>query len=597
MTPSRSWRSLVAVIAMSVVAALAPLPTAAANPESHHSGAAGSEVQAWIPTGDFASSSFVRVDRQAPELIPVDPNRQLELSAVAGGHVSAQLAVTGPHALKRMRATVSALVAPGVGVLTGHVQTRYPEYISNGDGGVVADPLRDADWVNVPAGEVQPVWFTLEIPRNASAGTYQGHIVLDASQTRPIKYDLTVRVADVTLPDPMQRNFDLNMWFEPDAIADQLGVPLWSDQHFEALQPYLRDLAEHGQRVINTAAIEDPWPRRLSDGTWRAQTYVPYHSLVDWAYDGENWAFDFARWDRFVEEALAAGVGPRISVFGLVGFKGNNHLVYTDTRTDVLVDERLDLGGEQWTKAWSAFLVALENHARDHGWLDQTHLAFDERPATEMETAFALVKNVAPTLAAQKFAIAGDEGADAYAQDLSLNYSSVDSWSQDLIEQRRADGKLTTFYTWNEPVTPNTLIESPPFGARVLPWVGAQHNLDGYLRWSYNSWPKDPFTEPSFMSEMFSSNYRPGDEYIVYPGQTGPVSSIRWELFRDGQEDYALLDQLARAAGADNSTRQWALRQVQPDAYPDGEAYESLLSARAAVIAELERVAATESPR
>jgi len=555
----------------------------------------GSAIQAWVPTGNFASSSFVRVEQRASELVPSDPVRQLALSAVRGGHASAQLAVTGSQGLERLRVRVGPLIARGQGVGAidpEHIRVRFPEYISDGHGSVIADPLREVDSVSVPAGKVQPVWFTIEVPEGTSPGTYQTRIVLSAHRAERAEYDLTLNVADVTLPPPAERNFDLNVWFQPDAVADQLGLKLWSNEHFKAMQPYLRDLAEHGQRVINTAAIEDPWPRVLPDGKWRAQTYVPYHSLVDWFYDGKKWSFDFTHWNRFVEESLAAGVGPRISVFGLLGFKGNNHVVYTDTRTDARVDQRLTVGGEQWIDAWSAFLVTFEDHVRDRRLLNQTHLAFDERPGSEMQAAFDLVQKVAPGLAQQRFAIAGDEMADAFAYDLSLNYSSVSSWSQELIVQRRAEGKKTTFYTWNEPVNPNTLTQSAPLGARLLPWVSAKHNLDGYLRWSYNSWPEDPYTDPSFMARTFSSNYRPGDEYLIYPGPEGPVSSIRWELFRDGQEDFAVLDQLAKGAGRDNPVRVWALAEVNPEASPGPEAYKTFLSARAAVVKEIERISA-----
>ncbi len=39
----------------------------------------------------------------------------------------------------------------------------------------------------------------------------------------------------------------------------------------------------------------------------------------------------------------------------------------------------------------------------------------------------------------------------------------------------------------------------------------------------------------------------PGDSHIVYPGKTGPLSSIRFEAMRDGIEDYELLMELAKA--------------------------------------------------
>lgn len=340
-------------------------------------------------------------------------------------------------------------------------------------------------------------------------------------------------------------------------------------------------------------------PSSTTRGRWRcrttrygAQTYLPWHSLVKWYYNGDSWSFDFTHFDRYVKESRAAGVGPQISAFGLVGFQGNNHLVYTDTRTDKPKDQRVTLGGSTWTSAWTAFLRAFQAHLQRRGWLQQTHIAFDERPASEMQTALDLVKRAAPALAHQKFAIAGDQDAHSFASDLSMTYDDVDSWSQKIIKHRRQAGKLTTFYTWNRPQHPNTLTMSPPIGARLLPWISAQHNLDGYLRWTYNSWPADPFTDPSFMAKKFPTKppYRPGDEYLVYPGKDGPISSIRWELFYDGEQDFILLNELARRAGRANSTLKKAMAAVDPSTTPAPRFYRKFLQARSSVIRALEHL-------
>ena len=69
----------------------------------------------------------------------------------------------------------------------------------------------------------------------------------------------------------------------------------------------------------------------------------------------------------------------------------------------------------------------------------------------------------------------------------------------------------------------------------MIPWLTAHYGLDGYLRWAYNSWSdKDPYNKPVF-------NFIQGDDYYIYPGENGPVSSIRWELLKEGIEDFELL--------------------------------------------------------
>jgi sialidase-1 len=487
--------------------------------------------------------------------------------------------------LTDLRVHVGPLIAPGGGTaaIPNAIRVRYPAYVPDErvGSGRLADPLLEVDRVDVAAGEVQPVWFTLFVPAEAAPGTYRSRIVIRAEEMRSVTYALTVEVSEVTLPPPAERNYHLNLWFQPDTIADQLGLELWSEEHFEAMEPYLQDLAEHGQRVVNTAIAQDPWRVLWPDGGWRSQTYVPYNSLVDWYYDGDEWSFDFDLWDRVVEQALDSGIGPYIHAFGLLGFR-NNFLVYTDTRTGEVVDRQVTVGGADWVDAWSAFLAAFEDHVRDRGWLDVTYMAFDERPASQMQQALALGHEFAPELTGKGFAGAGSANTDPFTFDLSLNYSSVNSWPQAVIDRRRDEGKLTTFYTWGQPFHPNTRTDSPPIGARALSWRAAKSRLDGYLRWAYNSWPEDPYTA--------SFRYVSGDEYLVYPGQDGPVSKIGWELFRDGQEDYALLDQLATRGGAEHPVRLAALDSVNPGGAPGPTTYDALLSARAMVVEALENL-------
>ena len=540
-------------------------------------------LDVWVPTGDFASSSFTRVDRAAPASPPAG-STDLDALAVRGGHVSGQLAVASDSGVDDLRVRVSPLLGRDGGrgaIPPSRVEVRYPAFVPDDRGGVIADPLVETDAVDVPAGQAQPVWLTLAVPRATEPGTYAGRVVVTAKGAEPVTYPLTVEVADVTLPPVSERDFHLNLWFQPDTVADQLGLDLWSDEHFAAMQPYLRDLAEHGQDVVNTAIAQDPWRVQWPDGQWRSQTYKPYNSLVAWSRDGDEWSFDFSTWDRFVDESLAAGVGPYIHAFGLLGFR-NNFLIYTDTRTGEVVDKQVTVGSPEWTDAWSAFLSAFEDHVRERGLLDVTFMAFDERPADQMQAAMALAQEFAPELAAKGFAGAGSANTDPFTFDLSLNYSEVGHWPQDVIDRRHAEGKLTTFYTWANPAYPNTVTEAAPLGGRVLPWQSAKSGLDGFLRWAYNSWPADPYTDPSY-------RYRQGDEYLVYPGADGPVSKIGWELFRDGQEDYELLAQLAERPGGEQ-VRQAALDGVDPAATPGPAAYHALLDARRSVIEALETI-------
>jgi hypothetical protein len=117
----------------------------------------------------------------------------------------------------------------------------------------------------------------------------------------------------------------------------------------------------------------------------------------------------------------------------------------------------------------------------------------------------------------------------------------------------------------------------------MLPWISARRHLDGFLRWSYNSWTPDPFKQPV---HIFSQ----GDEYLVYPGENGPMSSIRWEQLKEGIEDFDLVAQLRKKdGGTDSAALTDALTTATRDLDGRKKDVTDIETARAAVVKALTR--------
>jgi hypothetical protein len=101
----------------------------------------------------------------------------------------------------------------------------------------------------------------------------------------------------------------------------------------------------------------------------------------------------------------------------------------------------------------------------------------------------------------------------------------------------------------------------------MVPWITARYNMDGILYWACNFWSEtpDPWLDAvTFISGFVCSDgyvlngegslFYPGDHLKRYTGQpnvNGPVSSIRFELLREGIEDYEYLWMLKDAGDKD----------------------------------------------
>ena len=85
--------------------------------------------------------------------------------------------------------------------------------------------------------------------------------------------------------------------------------------------------------------------------------------------------------------------------------------------------------------------------------------------------------------------------------------------------------------------TPNLAIDFGSTDYRIIPWMCWKYNIKGFLYWCTN-WFKyvDPYRDAD--NTGWSQN---GNGLLYYPGNSGPVASLRAEIFRDGMEDYEYL--------------------------------------------------------
>ena len=113
-----------------------------------------------------------------------------------------------------------------------------------------------------------------------------------------------------------------------------------------------------------------------------------------------------------------------------------------------------------------------------------------------------------------------------------------------VVNSRRSKGQISTYYTCCSEKYPNTFLACNPLEATWLPLVALSRDVDGYLRWAFNSWTADPMKDARFRT------WAAGDCYMVYPGG---LSSVRFERLKEGLQDYLkasiLLEEWGRGSG------------------------------------------------
>lgn len=378
---------------------------------------------------------------------------------------------------------------------------------------LVADVIDQDKPHAVPAMETRPVWCTIEVPRNIDAGEYttalevvneEGEVV----KTLPLKVNVNTR----SLPEVANQKFHLDLWQQPYSVSRYYQVERWSDEHLEALRPYLAALGRAGQRSVTAILFYEPWGEQTHD------LFDPMIETIK-NVDG-TWEYDYSVFDVYVELCAEYGIDKQINCFSMVPW--DMSFRYYDEATSSYKYITTNTSSSDYRNLWTSFLTAFKAHLQEKGWFEKTNIAMDERAESDLNNAYAIANGLGFNCA-----LAGNYHSSLCGtyRDLCAQLGQEHLFTAEQLASRKEKGWVTTFYTSCANSEPNIYTNSYPAEAAYLPIYAAQMNLDGYLHWSWINWDEHPLTDSRF--RKFGS----GDTYCYYPGNR---SSVRFERLIEG---------------------------------------------------------------
>jgi len=214
----------------------------------------------------------------------------------------------------------------------------------------------------------------------------------------------------------------------------------------------------------------------------------------------------------------------------------------------------------EFEKPFRSYLTQLLKMLRDEKlflspivrFFDEPHLQ-DQATINGLRTLSELMLDIEPELTV---AIAVSRPDQRLTDVIRLWILHTDAWYRELprIQAARAVGCQINVY--------NNAVNYPehkPIRVRLWPWLLWKYQVDGtYSWWGTVCWRGD-FEDPWNAGQGNSG-------VLMYPprsaGEHGPIDSARWELFREGLEDYeymhladTLADRLEAAGKADAAKR------------------------------------------
>lgn len=406
----------------------------------------------------------------------------------------------------------------------------------NGSRESFPDVLEKAEFSALGENEFLQVWIEFTVPESCEKGTYTGNVLVHGDKEETLKFDFELEVSPLVLPNPQDFRFDIELWQYPYSVAQYYNWKPFCDDHINYLKKHLAIYRDCGGHAVTASIVEEPW---------NGQTYGAYPSMIRWIRGADGkFRFDFTDFDKWIDLCREIGIGDKIICYSLIPWKFK--ITYLNNRNNKIKTTSPRPGTRKYNKIWGQFLDALIVHCEEKGWIDEIYIGIDERPRKMMKKAFDLIERHTDSNGNKlKIAAAMDHFGEKYlplidrVDAVSVGSVSVKANTEtyrELSERRRAmQNKKTTVYTCVGHF-PNSFVYSQPCESYWTPIFALSNGANGYLRWAYDAWVKDPLRDTTH------TKFESGDCFLVYPDEAGgediqPRSSVRFEMLSCGIRD------------------------------------------------------------
>jgi hypothetical protein len=506
------------------------------------------EVEVWAVPSVYK----VRPDQrsQASNLVWDKTTKTISIAGAKNEHVPFQVVVSTQPPPTRYHSAASGffveasdLVSPKgrisrnqVKLYFEHVVLCYGKSSPIGETGFWPDALPPlTDPFNMAAGFRQfvknrAIWIDVVTPADVPAGEYSGTIRVTQKGNPIDALKLNLKVYDFALPAETH-------------LITYMGVSsrqLAAFHNVEPSSPEAKNLLQKYHALLYANRME-PW---FNESLQPDITAAGNDVVVK--FDEQAYELYMNRWktERVILEAAPS---------------------------ELAGDSRFPQFSAGFNRRIKSYLKQVMDYYKRNGWLDK--LVFNS-PIDEPNTAQAYADTrkwatlVHEAARGVPFLVTESPVPDnpdwgvltGYANNFAVHGNALNRLDvKEAIRKEQATGGEITWYISCDQgyPQPNYFIDAPAMDPVMVPWITWRYGMNGILYWELKFWSQtpDPWLDPvTYLSGFLCSDgyILNGEGSLLYPGSKaqrhtgqknvdGPVSSIRFELLREGIEDYEYL--------------------------------------------------------
>lgn len=406
--------------------------------------------------------------------------------------------------------------------------------------GLVPDPLYPTSTARVAPWENQAFWITLKIPADAQPGRRELKIRWSFNKgASSAELPVTLEISPLII-EP-RHDFPIIHWWRGEAIWDWYKTDMFDERWWQLTEAYLTNMLAHGSDVVYVPIFFN-----------RRETFKrPCQLLVVDVPKPDEYTFDWSRVKRFVEMSKKIGFRKfEWSHLWIYWGVENPIRVYTKTggKDDCVYEMTwppdTQATSDTYIKFLRQFLPQFHTFLVEHEILDYSYFHLSDEPGSDKDVvnyrkAREVLWRLAPWMKVMD-ALSDIRYGREGLTDIPI---PVVSSAQNYIDEKIPHW----VYYCCAPLGPwiNRFFDTPLPKIRMTGWLFYRLRAQGFLHWGFNYWHKlereeltDPFTDATAACYPAIPS---GDPFMVYPGPDGPIDSIRWEVFTESMQDYAIL--------------------------------------------------------
>ena len=376
------------------------------------------------------------------------------------------------------------------------------------------------------------LFVTCIIPEDMPAAVYPVELILNNGKEE-IKKVFNIDV----LPENLtQQEITCTEWFHADCIASYYKYDIFSEPHWRMIEKFIEKASYIGVNMILTPVFTPPLDTEVGGER-------PTVQLVSVRRRNNVYSFDFEKLKRWIDICRKHGINKfEISHLFTQWGTGKTPKIIAETENGIekIFGWHMEATSCEYKEFLERFLPELIKFLKNEDVYENTFFHVSDEPDYKRDREIYEKEHALVSAFVEKDKIMDAMSHYEFCRDGLAKTPVVVNYTVDDFLKNGIDVNWT--YYCCMPANGgycNRFISMPSGRNRILGFQMFKYGINGFLHWGYNFYYSQLSKREinPFMTTETGGAFPAGDAFLVYPGEDGPLESLRSVVFYEANQD------------------------------------------------------------